>query len=275
MEEKQYTTKKRLVIEYREEEGVVVEKRCFECKEWYSIDNYPALKGSFLNKKNHCYPCEARRAKAFRRSHGAKPREPEIIVENGITSRNCSKCKLMKRLDDFDKSASGYLGHDSECSECKRRRGELYRRDKGIRPQRKVPILTDEFGIATHRECCRCLKMLPLNQYAKHGGGTVYLGVHPYCKGCAAERHLISKYGLTSEDKARMHKAQNEVCGICQEKVSLNKIHVDHCHTTGQVRGLLCSACNKALGLLKDNPERCKNMAAYLLASSIADRHSK
>jgi hypothetical protein len=154
------------------------------------------------------------------------------------------------------------LGHDSQCKECKRRKSELYRRGKGIRPQRQVPILVNKSGEPTHRECSRCEMMLELDQYTKHEIG--YLGISPYCKSCAAERHLISKYGLTSADKTRMHQEQNGSCAICRELVALENIHVDHCHTSGKVRGLLCGACNKAIGLLKDDPKRCIVMAEYL-----------
>lgn len=43
-----------------------------------------------------------------------------------------------------------------------------------------------------------------------------------------------------------------------------NRLSVDHCHTTGKVRGLLCDNCNKSLGLLKDSIEIVSNMLIYL-----------
>jgi hypothetical protein len=104
--------------------------------------------------------------------------------------------------------------------------------------------------------------MLPLSQFNKHS--TAYLGVHPYCKTCSSERHLIGKYGITSADKSKMHQEQNGSCAICREFIALEDIHVDHCHVSGRVRGLLCGACNKAIGLLKDDPKRCTVMAEYL-----------
>lgn len=253
--------------------GKLLAKQCVACREMKSGDRYTNVKDSFLGKHNQCNACLALVAETARRAKGILPKQPQITVEDGVTKRPCSKCKFSKSLDEFDKNISGHLGHDSECSECKRRRGELYRRDKGIRPQRKVPILTDTLGNPTDRECYRCQKMLPLSQFNKHA--MAYLGVHPYCKQCSAERHLIGKYGLTSADKAQLHKTQGEACAICRESVALSEIHVDHCHSTGKVRGLLCSSCNKALGLLKDNPTSCLNMAAYLSANAVADKHSK
>lgn len=72
---------------------------------------------------------------------------------------------------------------------------------------------------------------------------------------------LKSRYGITSEDYAEMLKSQNSLCLICEEEKPL---HVDHCHSTGKVRGLLCHSCNNGLGCFKDSSERCLKAADYL-----------
>lgn len=55
------------------------------------------------------------------------------------------------------------------------------------------------------------------------------------------------------------------ICDVCGG-VNANgrKIHVDHDHTTGAVRGFLCSGCNSALGLVKEDPERLRKLAEYI-----------
>ncbi|MEU5809887.1 endonuclease VII domain-containing protein [Streptomyces sp. NPDC047718] len=55
--------------------------------------------------------------------------------------------------------------------------------------------------------------------------------------------------------------AQGGVCVICQEGPAE---HVDHDHQTGRVRGVLCFACNSALGKLKDRPDVMRRAAAYV-----------
>lgn len=57
-------------------------------------------------------------------------------------------------------------------------------------------------------------------------------------------------YGLTIEQYEEMCKLQNYECSICNKKV---KLVVDHCHETGNMRGLLCTKCNKALGGFEDH----------------------
>lgn len=64
---------------------------------------------------------------------------------------------------------------------------------------------------------------------------------------------------------------QNNVCAICEKLPSLKEkvLGVDHNHTSGKVRGLLCGACNRALGLLKDNPILLRKAETYLARTSI------
>ena len=77
-------------------------------------------------------------------------------------------------------------------------------------------------------------------------------------------------YGITEEDYLRMLKEQNEVCKIClkpetaKAKDKVKRLSVDHCHTTGKVRGLLCDNCNKALGCFKDSISNLENAIKYL-----------
>jgi hypothetical protein len=76
---------------------------------------------------------------------------------------------------------------------------------------------------------------------------------------------LKRKYGLTPQDYAAMLERQNGQCAICQAEPSPNLgLSVDHCHATGVVRGLLCAACNRALGQFQDDLERLRRALDYL-----------
>lgn len=92
------------------------------------------------------------------------------------------------------------------------------------------------------------------------------LGLARQCKACAAlysRACNLSKYdGMAATDYEHLLKQQGNRCAIC--KLSANKLHVDHSHNTGKVRGLLCGSCNRGIGLLKDSPEILLAAAQYL-----------
>ena len=76
------------------------------------------------------------------------------------------------------------------------------------------------------------------------------------------------RYGITIEQFDAMVVSQNGLCAICQEPFPpIRKkmaIHVDHCHDTNHVRGLLCARCNVGLGLFGDSIDRLVDASAYL-----------
>lgn len=74
--------------------------------------------------------------------------------------------------------------------------------------------------------------------------------------------HLVRTYGITSDDYDAMVEAQEHRCAICGQLT--DGLVVDHCHTTGEVRGLLCDRCNVGLGCMGDNIERLMRAADYL-----------
>lgn len=74
----------------------------------------------------------------------------------------------------------------------------------------------------------------------------------------------MKKYGVSQDCFQLMLAVQKNACGICKE-IFLKSPHVDHCHETGEVRGLLCGQCNKALGGFKDSPEILERAKEYLL----------
>lgn len=68
-------------------------------------------------------------------------------------------------------------------------------------------------------------------------------------------------YGVTEEQHAAALKEQGGACAICGDET---KLHVDHCHSSGTFRGLLCSRCNTGLGHFKDDPRRLAAAIQYL-----------
>jgi hypothetical protein len=65
-----------------------------------------------------------------------------------------------------------------------------------------------------------------------------------------------------------MLERQGGVCAICRVVKDDNySLHVDHCHSSGRVRGLLCAACNTMLGFARDNQETLRRAAEYVGAA--------
>lgn len=107
---------------------------------------------------------------------------------------------------------------------------------------------------------------------------------HMYCtQECAdwalTTRYLKREYGITLDDYYLLFKDQNGLCKICNlqgwRMAEYHKLElvVDHCHTSGKVRGLLCHNCNRGIGLLKELPENFINAINYLKsAETILDR---
>lgn len=85
-------------------------------------------------------------------------------------------------------------------------------------------------------------------------------------------RRNREKYGITLEQYHQMVSDQKGGCAICPNLLEDPKIGggpcIDHSHSTGKVRGILCGSCNKGLGLFKDNPELLEKAARYLRKSS-------
>ena len=130
-------------------------------------------------------------------------------------------------------------------------------------PKSKIRGKCSECGTGTTKKAAiRCAKC----NYA-------FKKVHADLKKYRADWHRLKKYGLTAEEFEAFWIVFRGKCGICKNDLKLpiqsrgqplDVVAVDHDHVTGQVRGLLCNACNKGLGLFKDNPEIMKNAIRWV-----------
>ncbi len=85
----------------------------------------------------------------------------------------------------------------------------------------------------------------------------------------ARRSHLRKKYGITPEEYDSIVASQGGRCAIFSGALVGDRRgfrpHIDHCHETGRVRGVLCGSCNKGIGLLKDDPAVLAAAFEYLL----------
>lgn len=89
-------------------------------------------------------------------------------------------------------------------------------------------------------------------------------------KGYVTNWILKKKYGIGEEEYNHLLMSQSGRCAICQREASdfKRKLAVDHNHTTGKVRGLLCVKCNRGLGCFDEIPTRFDSAKAYLFRFS-------
>jgi hypothetical protein len=106
-----------------------------------------------------------------------------------------------------------------------------------------------------HVTCTLCRNSKRRRQYA----------AQPETRAYFKRRHVLRTYGLTPQQYDAMLAAQDGKCAACSDALTPGKAtHVDHCHATGRVRGILCNGCNTALGHAQDDPSRLRALADYL-----------
>lgn len=138
----------------------------------------------------------------------------------------------------------------------------------------------------SHYSRARYRGEVPRRKPARHGTQNMYANSGCRCDECKAfmvelrkqkraqmtpqekrYQRVLAKsrlYGISVADYERMWAAQEGRCAICNE--AKERLGVDHCHSTGRVRALLCVSCNAALGQLKEDPELFARASAYLVA---------
>jgi hypothetical protein len=120
-----------------------------------------------------------------------------------------------------------------------------------------------------YKFCTKCNKEKPIAEYTYRDSKKKVRRAE--CKECVksiyasqARKYNLKQFGLTVEQYEEIYTTQNKGCAICGGVDKNKRLAVDHCHTTGRVRGLLCAQCNQGLGLFKDSPEVLNKAAAYL-----------
>lgn len=131
------------------------------------------------------------------------------------------------------------------------------------------------------RRCSRCKKTLPVDQF---GFVSRTQRLKSWCNPCSAAYavkyraagrmrgpRLKHSYGISENEYQQMLDTQNGCCAICKRietrvgrTGAVLPLCVDHNHTTGDIRGLLCSSCNQGLGFMQDDPDRFRAAANYL-----------
>lgn len=132
------------------------------------------------------------------------------------------------------------------------------------------------------RWCYRCQEIMPLNNFTGNRGGPggksrhcractstwnrMYIKANPEAAAARSRKARIKRiYGITWQERDKMVERQDGRCMICQIQFADRRdVQVDHCHSTGKVRDILCMNCNMGLGSFKDNVASLQAAITYL-----------
>ena len=176
--------------------------------------------------------------------------------------KTCTKCGETKPLREFHKAEVGKHGRTPCCKECV---SLIAKRRRAGDPNAAARYRSEITG--TTKTCTTCRKIKPLDDFGRRkdtcGGRATK------CKACLKKylkeygknhpdkilnRRYKAVYDITLDDYRNMLNSQGGVCKICKTNADKRRLAVDHDHTTGKVRGLLCANCNQALGHFNDDP---------------------
>ena len=151
---------------------------------------------------------------------------------------------------------------------------------KGLKHTEETKSKISEAAIRTMRQsnagfkqrvsCDLCGSIMSPANLGKHfvrcqeTRGVILNGKELTVKEIAALRKTMKLTGWSVSDFILHNEMQGGACAICLQIPQKGRLYADHCHRTSKPRGLLCSDCNMALGMFKDNPELLLRAAEYL-----------
>jgi Pyruvate/2-oxoacid:ferredoxin oxidoreductase delta subunit len=153
---------------------------------------------------------------------------------------------------------------------------DLLDRTKGVSfrtPPKPEPVRRGEFqgrGNPGRRrvsddgklQCRLCEQWLPTTQYyIHHDKRKARLHHSSYCNDCRRMSYVARNHAISVEQYRQIISEASGHCQICKQEATL---HVDHCHFTGKLRGLLCNRCNTALGSFLDDPTILRSAVKYV-----------
>ncbi|MEU6385344.1 endonuclease VII domain-containing protein [Streptomyces bauhiniae] len=180
-------------------------------------------------------------------------------------AKRCGKCERELPPAAFARDRNRRDGLQPYCRQCVAEYGAAHyrrRREAMGKPAReKVDVPPG------HKLCLKCGEVKPWAEW--HRNSSASDGLSTRCKTCRAAEsragHLKRSYGMTEAERDALVASQRGLCVIC---LNAPAAHVDHCHKTGRVRGVLCFNCNSAIGKLGDDPKAVRRAAAYLEGNS-------
>jgi CRISPR/Cas system-associated protein Cas10 (large subunit of type III CRISPR-Cas system) len=158
--------------------------------------------------------------------------------------KRCRVCGELKPLDAFYRARGMKDGYRGECKPC-------FKASAKARYDSPTAVARAKQWRVDNRE--------------RHRAYQAEYRARPERKRAMRDLYYRRTFGLSADDVDAMLEAQGGGCAICGTKPErLASLHVDHCHGSGRIRGLLCLNCNQGIGKLGEDPERLRRAAEYL-----------
>ena len=145
----------------------------------------------------------------------------------------CSRCNLLKPPASFHRDKQKVDGLYSSCKDCNIKNFET--------------VYDGRLKYCTH-----CAIEKPVEDFSKSKRRRD--GLQIKCRTCVRDRDLKRRFGSSLQEYKSLLSKQEGKCAICGKlNESIKSLHLDHCHKSGNIRGLLCANCNIGLGNFFDN----------------------
>jgi hypothetical protein len=161
-------------------------------------------------------------------------------------------CGLEKDLEEFGPHPKGKFGKQPRCRECCR---AWHRQHYAENPEK----YSERDRLAAERD--------PEAVKEKNRNSATRWRANPENRRRKRMAYIETRYNISYADYERMELEQGGVCKICKRPPThsrYDRLHVDHDHATGKVRGLLCHTCNTGLGSFQDRPDWLQAAIVYL-----------
>lgn len=234
-----------MVIEHIIEDCQCEGKLCGGCETVRCIGAFFKRADHTIGYRSNCKECMATYTREWKQAHRQNPKPhnrnkippfSHVSVDCRCEGKRCKACEKTKCIDNFYQDKKNKDGHTFECKVCC---GKSTRQWKEANKDR-VKASADWYTKKSEQ---------------KH-----------------RRYHLKKVYGLTEAQYIEMKDRQNGACAICGI-ISQKPLHIDHDHSTGKVRALLCTRCNSMLGYARDSAEMLKKGIEYLENYSKGEYH--
>lgn len=226
---------------------------CGTCKTEQPIDCFAKNRSKRSGLSTACRTC-------CKASYFQRKTTPKTVP----SEQQCQDCEQVKPALMFREDISHSTGLKRRCIPCVRIKANAYARSPSGRASRQRYAERNQEHMREYRrnyrensEVYRAKQQRYMKEYAANEG----------VRRVRTNNALLRQFGITLETYELILKEQNGGCAICSKAENGRRLAVDHDHSTGVIRGLLCALCNTAIGKFHDDPALLRKAANYILAS--------